>query len=151
MIGSSHPWHQIDQCWSIFVEWITKNSIFYWFWHLFCQRLLRPADVTFFRTSFKKLKCPHLLKPLGTIIQQNYWSFYPPEPFSFVHFNMIQPVVSTTIKDLNSNSAFYCMQNPLNLMCIFLHTSFREKKNVLAWIWTHNHPIRSLRSRFCER
>ena len=39
-----------------------------------------------------KLKFPYLLKPLGTIIQQNYWSFYPSEPFSFVHFNMIHPV-----------------------------------------------------------
>ena len=39
-----------------------------------------------------KLKCPNPLKPLGTIIQQNYKSSYPSEPFSFVHFNMIYPV-----------------------------------------------------------
>ena len=25
------PWHQNDQYWSIFVEWIIKNPIFYWF------------------------------------------------------------------------------------------------------------------------
>ena len=43
-----------------------------------------------------KLKCPHLLKPLGTIIQQNYWFFYPSEPFSFVHY--IHPVVKIIFK-----------------------------------------------------
>ena len=25
------PWHLYDQSWSIFVEWIIKNPIFYWF------------------------------------------------------------------------------------------------------------------------
>jgi hypothetical protein len=25
------PWHQNDQYWSIFAEWIIKNLIFYWF------------------------------------------------------------------------------------------------------------------------
>ena len=39
-----------------------------------------------------KLKCPNLLKPLDTIIKQNYWPLYPSEPFSFIHFNMIHPV-----------------------------------------------------------
>ena len=32
------------------------------------------------------------LKPLDTIIQQNYRSFYPLEPFCFIQFNMIHPV-----------------------------------------------------------
>ena len=36
-------------------------------------------------SSFLKLKCPNLLKPLGTIIQQHYWSFYSSEPFTFTH------------------------------------------------------------------
>ena len=44
-----HPWHQNDQSWSIFVEWIIKNPILYWFLHLFCQRLLRPANVNLFK------------------------------------------------------------------------------------------------------
>ena len=26
-----HPWHQNDQYWSLFVEWIIKNPIFYWY------------------------------------------------------------------------------------------------------------------------
>ena len=46
----------------------------------------------FFEKRWMKLKFPTLLKPLGTIIQQNYWPFYPSEPFSFIHFNMIHPV-----------------------------------------------------------
>ena len=46
----------------------------------------------FFENWWLKLKCPNLLKPLGSVIQQNNWSFYPSEPFSFVHFNMIHPV-----------------------------------------------------------
>ena len=28
---SDHPQHQNDQYWSLFVEWIIKNPIFYWF------------------------------------------------------------------------------------------------------------------------
>jgi hypothetical protein len=31
----------------------------------------------------KKLKCPHLLKPLGTLIQQHYLSFYPSAPIYY--------------------------------------------------------------------
>ena len=39
-----------------------------------------------------KLKYPHLPKTLGTIIQENYWSFYPSEPFRMLHFEMRYPV-----------------------------------------------------------
>ena len=46
-------------------------------------------------TLVAKLKFPNLFKPLGTIIQQNYWPFYLSESFSFVHFNMIHPVTRT--------------------------------------------------------
>ena len=45
-----------------------------------------------------KLKFPHLLKPLGTIIQQKYWSFYPSEPFSLDQFNVIHPVAFWNFK-----------------------------------------------------
>ena len=41
-----------------------------------------------------KHKHPNLLMPLGTIIQENYWSFYPSEPFRILLFNMRHPVVS---------------------------------------------------------
>ena len=39
-----------------------------------------------------KLKFPDLLKPLGNIIQQNYWSFYPSELIYFALFTMRHPV-----------------------------------------------------------
>ena len=52
----------------------------------------RTSRCYFFKNWSLKLKFPNLLKPLGTIIQQNYWPFYPSEPFSFIYFNMIHPV-----------------------------------------------------------
>ena len=39
-----------------------------------------------------KLKCPILLKPLATIVQQHYQSFYPSQPFRIIHFTMRHPV-----------------------------------------------------------
>ena len=39
------------------------------------------------------LKYPHLPKTLGTIIQENYLTFYPSEPFRMSHFEMRYPVV----------------------------------------------------------
>ena len=42
----------------------------------------------FFKNWFMKLKIYNLLKSLGTIIQQNYWSFYNSEPFTLACFNM---------------------------------------------------------------
>ena len=47
----------------------------------------------FFENWLMKHKCPHLLKPLGTINQKKYWSFYPSEPFSFDQFTLIHPVI----------------------------------------------------------
>ena len=39
-----------------------------------------------------KLKCPNFLKPLDTIIQENYQHFYPTEPFRILRFQMRHPV-----------------------------------------------------------
>ena len=39
-----------------------------------------------------KLKCPILLKPLDTIIQENYHASYPSEPFRITRFKMRHPV-----------------------------------------------------------
>ena len=41
-----------------------------------------------------KHKFPNLLKPLGTIIQQNYWPFYPSELIYFALFTMRHPVLT---------------------------------------------------------
>ena len=42
-----HPWHQNNQNWSFFVEWIIKNLFFADIWYPCCLRLLRPVDVIF--------------------------------------------------------------------------------------------------------
>ena len=42
-----------------------------------------------FQNWFMKLKFPNLLKPLGTIIQQNYCCLYPSEVIYFAPFTMI--------------------------------------------------------------
>jgi hypothetical protein len=82
------------------------------FWHLLSWRLLRPDYVTFFENWWMKVKCPNLLKPLGTMIQQNYWSCYPSEPFSFVHFNMIHPV--NVLQFLSSRGTFLILKTISN-------------------------------------
>ena len=46
----------------------------------------------FFENWFMTLKIYKLLKPLRTIIQQNYWSFYPSELIYFAFFTMRHPV-----------------------------------------------------------
>ena len=72
----------------LFVEWILKNPIFYWYLTPFLSEAVEVSSYYW----LMKVKCPNLLKPLSTLIQQDYWFFYPTEPFSFVHFNMIHPV-----------------------------------------------------------
>ena len=47
--------------------------------YFFCQRLLRPAQVNFFQNWLMKNKSAILLKPPGTIIQEN---IYPSTPQS---------------------------------------------------------------------
>ena len=46
----------------------------------------------FLKKWLVKLKCPDFLKPIGTLIQENYWPFYPSEPFRIPRFNMRHPV-----------------------------------------------------------
>ena len=63
------------------------------FWQPFMLEAVEASRWYFFENCLMKLKFPHLPKPLATIIQQNCWFFYPSETFSFVHFNMIHPVL----------------------------------------------------------
>ena len=37
------PWHQNYLSLSLNVEWMIKNSLFYWFWHPFSGKLWRPS------------------------------------------------------------------------------------------------------------
>jgi hypothetical protein len=87
MVGSS-----LAPKWSksvLFCGMDHQNPIFYWYLTPFLSKAVEASRCYFFENWLLKIKFPNLLKPLGTIIQQKYWSFYPSEPFSFVHFNMI--------------------------------------------------------------
>ena len=59
----------------------------------FLSEAVEASLCSFFENFWMKHKFPHLIKPLDTIIQENYWFFYPSEPFSFDHFNVIHPVL----------------------------------------------------------
>ena len=66
----------------------------------FLSEAVEDSRCYFFEDWFMKLKIYNLLKPLGTITQQNYWSFYPSELIYFALFTMRHPVcefVSTKI------------------------------------------------------
>ena len=83
-----HPCHQNDQYWSLFVEWIIKNPIFLLILALFLSEAVEASRCHFFENWWMKLKCPLLLKPLATIVQQNYQSFSPSEPFRIIKYQV---------------------------------------------------------------
>ena len=89
MVGSS-----LAPKWSkLFVEWIIKHPIFYWYLIPFPSEASKASGYYFFEIWSIKLKFPNILKPLRTMIQQNYWSFYPSELIYFAFFTMRHPVV----------------------------------------------------------
>ena len=53
---------------------------------------VEASQCYFFENWLMKLKCPILLKPLDTIIQENYHVFYHSEPFRITRFKMRHPV-----------------------------------------------------------
>ena len=64
-----------------------------------------------------KLKCPNLLKPLDTIIQENYQPFNPSEPFRITRFQMRHPVLE----------AFQML--PLDMLSLSTLEEFRVAKD----------------------
>ena len=70
-----------------------NHEISYWILAPFLSEAVEASQYYFFENWFIKLKCPTLLKPLATVIQQNYWSFYPSEPFTFTRYTMRHPVL----------------------------------------------------------
>ena len=70
------PWHQNDQYLSLFFGIDHQKSNFLLFLAPFLSEAVEASWCYFFGNWFLKLKFFYLLKPLGTIIQQNYWSFY---------------------------------------------------------------------------
>ena len=59
------------------------------FWHPSDLRLCHLC-----KNWLMTLKCPLLLNMHSKKNQQNYWPFYPSEPFTFGHFNVRHPVAS---------------------------------------------------------
>ena len=76
-----------------------------------------------------KLKYPHLQKTLGTIIQENYWSFYPSEPFRMLHFEVRYPVV-------------YLYNGAKNFFSLFLY-------NLIQSLYTLNFKVGCIQSCLC--
>ena len=65
-----------------------------------------------------KLKCPNLLKPLETIIQENYQPFYPSEPIRFTRFQMrhpVEPPEKIRLRLIKMMMALYKIPNTNNL------------------------------------
>ena len=54
-------WQQNDQSWSLNVEWIIKNPLFYGFLALFLLEAVEAMDVTFYQIQGLKVKFPHLI------------------------------------------------------------------------------------------
>ena len=82
-------WHQNDQYWSIFAEWIFKKPIFTDFSTFSVRGCWEQPMLLFW---FMKLKIYNLLKPLGTITQLNYWYIYPSELIYSALITMRHPV-----------------------------------------------------------
>ena len=60
---------------------------------LFLSEAVDARLCYFYENWWMKLKCPLLLKPLATILQENSQSYYPSEPFRISHFAMRYPVI----------------------------------------------------------
>ena len=50
---------------------------FHWYMIPFLSEAVETSRCYFFKNRLKKLKCPNLLKPPGTLILKRYWSYYP--------------------------------------------------------------------------
>ena len=73
-------------------KFLGNHEISYWILAPFLLEAVEASQCYFLENWFIKLKCPTLLKPLATIIQQNYWSLYTSEPFTFTRYTMRHPV-----------------------------------------------------------
>ena len=98
-----HPgvyWSSLAPKWPIpvpFYGMVHQKSNFHWYMILFLLEAVEASRCNFFENWLMKHKCPTLLKPLATVIQQNYWSFYPSEPFTFTRHAMRHPVLGRKI------------------------------------------------------
>ena len=98
----------------------------------------------FFENWLKNLKCPNLLKPLDTIIQENYWSFYLSEPFKNGHFNVRHPLWIISTKNLSVCNCTYSILVTPERYCV--ETRLKAYGHILEiYDFTQNtSPIRYL-------
>ena len=96
-----------------------------WIWYLYALEAVEASQCYFFENRFIKLKCPTLLKPLATVIQQNYWSFYPSEPFTFTRYTMRHPVCSSTYIEVHSHTYLLHKINEAALKVTLTRPSFK--------------------------
>ena len=80
---------------------------------LFLSEAIEASRCYFFENWWMKLKCPLVMKPLATIVQENSQSFYPSEPFRISHFTMRHPVGLEKNRDSNER-----VLKPLNFIFI---------------------------------
>ena len=115
----------------------------------FLSEAVEDSRCYFFEDWFMKLKIYNLLKPLGTITQQNYWSFYPSELIYFAFFTMRHPVGVDVFCYHEINKApvnrlkFKPMQTvlcynskPISLLICTLRTTFLQPEKM--WICSIN-------------
>ena len=55
-----HPWHQNVQYWPLFVKWLIKNPIFYWYLILFLIEAVEASRCYFFEKWLWYPKIPYL-------------------------------------------------------------------------------------------
>ena len=58
-----HPWHQNVQYWPLFVKWLIKNPIFYWYLILFLIEAVEASRCYFFEKWLWYPKIPYLSIP----------------------------------------------------------------------------------------
>ena len=116
-----HTWHQNDQYWSFFVEQKSNFSLI--------SDTLSVGDcwgqpMLLFWNLVNETKWANLLNPLGNIVQDFFWFFYPSEPFTLDHFFMRPPVtwwLSFTVHKVLWAS---CYNHPWTLLKQFFKTDF---------------------------
>ena len=69
-----------------------QKFILYWYLIPLLLEAVEASECYFFENWLIKLNWPNLLNTLGTMIQDNYQSFYLSEPFTLARFNMRHPV-----------------------------------------------------------
>ena len=74
-----------------------QKSIFDWYLIPLLSEAVEAGRCYFFENWLIKFKCSNLLNILGTMIQDNYQSFYLSGPFTLARFNMRHPVCVTSI------------------------------------------------------